>query len=269
MVSSMDFEQIFPRLSEGGTEALLQGLPVGLAVENEAGTVLWVNQGLEDLLGCAGESLSGQSFADWPLKGLRPGSDGTERFRVVGNGESHKLVCRSTQIKDADGQSLSLRCFSPETTAKLSFNSAAGTVSDGGIDADTGTLNRLSISQAIRSEVSRSRRYLNPFSVILMVVQSEHHEAMRVAARILKEQTRWADILGRWNEREFLLILPETDGDSVTGLIAKINKGIEALASTGNGDTPTMELRFGIASWQRGDDANLLMERARSVLSTD
>ncbi len=265
----MDFEQKFPVLTEGGAEALLQGIPLGVAVENEAGTVLWVNQGLEDLLGCAGESLSGQPFANWPLKGLRPGSDGSERFRVTGNGESHKLVCRQTEITDVDGQALTLRCFSPETTAKISFNSAAGVVPSGGIDADTGTLDRLSLSQAIRSEVSRSRRYLNPFSVLLMVVQSEHEEAMRVAARILKEQTRWADILGRWDEQAFLLILPETDGDSVTALIAKISAGVEALASTDNGETPTLGLQFGIASWQRGDDANLLMERARGALTSD
>ncbi len=265
----MDFEQQFPKLAEGGTEALLQDLPLGVAVENEAGTVLWVNQGLEDLLGCAGESLSGLSFADWPLKKLRPGSDGSERFRVTGNGGSQKLACRPTQFRDMDGQSFILRCFSPETAGKLPFNSAAGVVSEGGIDADTGTLNRLSLSQAIRSEVSRSRRYLNPFSVVLMVVQSEHEEAMRVAARILKEQTRWADILGRWDEHEFLLILPETDGDSVTALIAKINHGMEALASAGSSDTPVMELKFGIASWQRGDDAGLLMERARSALPKD
>ncbi|WP_198262829.1 GGDEF domain-containing protein [sulfur-oxidizing endosymbiont of Gigantopelta aegis] len=82
-------------------------------------------------------------------------------------------------------------------------------------DPVTGMLNHHSMFQTLNSEVSRSRRYDNPLSLVLMKVDfqsesnmtEEKREQMRlVISQLLKDQMRWADIVGHLDDFDFVFI---------------------------------------------------------------
>jgi diguanylate cyclase (GGDEF)-like protein len=86
-------------------------------------------------------------------------------------------------------------------------------------------------------------------------------------SHMLNDQMRWADIIGRLSDDDFLLVLPETHADAASGIAEKIRERIEML------DVPELEFEhsdisvdFGVAEWQKGDDVGLLMMRARETL---
>ena len=145
-------------------------------------------------------------------------------------------------------------------------------------DEETGMPNQRALSQSLESQVSRSRRYKNPLTILIMQVdnlddfitsqETESARPLLIAIRnMLNDQLRWADTIGRMNENEFLLILPETHLEATGQMIELINQRLGNLYIEGveNGDFK-VQARFGKAEWHKGDDVSLLMMRAREVL---
>ena len=145
-------------------------------------------------------------------------------------------------------------------------------------DEETGMPNQRALTQSLESQVSRSRRYKNPLTILIMQVdnldefiKSQETESARpllVAIRnMLNDQLRWADTIGRMDENEFLLILPETHLEATGQMIDLIRKRFDDLYIEGveNNDFK-VQARFGVAEWHKGDDMSLLMARAREVL---
>lgn len=170
----------------------------------------------------------------------------------------------------------------------LALRPTRGPVSKGGergIDPGSGLLDRSTISQMLEVEVSRSRRYANPLSVIVAQVDVRRRDneppdesppeslgdapndppddppddPIVVLARIFQEQTRWADNIGRWDGATLFMLLPETNSEAVEALSLKLSQQV---ASVGKG----VQVQFGAASWQRGDDSALLTRRAFEAL---
>ena len=133
-----------------------------------------------------------------------------------------------------------------------------------GVDPATGMLDEATVQRVLQGEVTRTRRYGNPLSVVLMRLRErgerEPAEVMSDVARALREQLRWADIVGRLSEWEFLLVLPETESAGIDGLIDKV---AAALAGGADGG---YRAEFAFADWQRGDDATRLLERVITKL---
>ena len=77
---------------------------------------------------------------------------------------------------------------------------------------------------------------------------------------------RWADLIGRRESDELLLVLPETDAFAAAQLVRKLE---EALArGVANGDSSyRISVLFGVAEWRRGDNVGFLLERARADLT--
>ncbi|MCU7799718.1 MAG: diguanylate cyclase [gamma proteobacterium symbiont of Lucinoma myriamae] len=125
--------------------------------------------------------------------------------------------------------------------------------------------------QTLSSEVSRSRRYNNPLSIVLMTVdyqscsaamEQENIEQLRLMiSQLLKDQIRWADIVGHLNEFDFVLLLPETVYESAEVLIRKINDRLC------NMTIDTQHISYGISQWQKGDDVNMFLNRAANNIA--
>ncbi|MDH5729858.1 MAG: GGDEF domain-containing protein, partial [Gammaproteobacteria bacterium] len=140
-------------------------------------------------------------------------------------------------------------------------------------DKLTGLLNRKSLLNALERQVSRSRRYSNPLSVIIVRLhhwQASHddsaatiNDALTAIAFDLRDQMRWVDLIGRTDDQEFTLILPETASDDASHLAEKIRKRLLDLSHP---DKPEMQLKIslkaGVTSWRKGDDIRLLYARA-------
>src|SRR3569833_295194 len=142
----------------------------------------------------------------------------------------------------------------------------------------TGLPNRHALLQGIEPLVSRSRRYLNPLSVIrlrlyiIAELDAAHGKgsgdaALVAVTHMLKYQMRWADLIGRFGADEFLLVLPETTGDAATHLKLNLEQRLELLEPKGSdGAVMRVVAQFGVADWQQGDDRAKMLKRAREVL---
>ncbi|MDH5259591.1 MAG: GGDEF domain-containing protein, partial [Gammaproteobacteria bacterium] len=145
-------------------------------------------------------------------------------------------------------------------------------------DSLTGLLNKRSLLQSLEPQVSRSRRYNNPLTLIVMEINNfEAHsnapkpaidQALTAVSFYLRDQMRWVDLVGRTGDNEFTLILPETRLDDANTLVEKINARLAKLSLP---DTPevtiSVDAKFGVAEWEKGDDTSLLLKKAKNNLT--
>lgn len=132
-------------------------------------------------------------------------------------------------------------------------------------DAATGLLNLRGVTLALEPQVSRSRRYGSPMALIMMEAGTApaDPEAQRDVAHLLKDQLRWADIIGCSEQGEFILVLPETGRDDALKLADKLSahlRGPDGAAA--QGPCPC----YGVTEWRKSDSATTLLERAATAL---
>ena len=140
------------------------------------------------------------------------------------------------------------------------------------IDELTGLPNRRALSQHLELHVSRSRRYANPLSVILVRLaiapgDTTHSASMLATARFLRDRLRWVDQIARWDEQSFLVVLPETSETEAQEVESNLRAHRNALRLADEFGAATVDFRCATATWQRGDDARTLLRRASESLS--
>lgn len=203
---------------------LLQTVPAGLALSGEDGLLLWVTASFAQLVGFEPSECVGKSLAELDSSG-----------RWSTRATSHSL--------HSDGPQAYLLVL-PVRGA----NAAVPRV---------GVLSREAAVQRLEIEMSRSRRYDNPLSCLL-VTQPVTIEPIAAAllVRFLREQLRWVDVIAQWSQTQLLVLLPETTARAATTLIRKLAP--RAVAAVGGEVT----FKWGASTWLRGDDAERLVERA-------
>lgn len=147
------------------------------------------------------------------------------------------------------------------------------------VDPITGLMGRTAMLHMMESQVTRSRRYNNPFSIILTSLESPYdvedgapaelsEHSVRAISGTLKDQLRWADLIARMDDRRFMLILPETHAKDTVVLISKLRQGLRGLQLMDDeGREINFAVRFGVAEWIRGDDVNILMQKIDESLA--
>ncbi len=240
--------------------ALLHALPCAIALEDGAGTLLWLNRELAQRLGLPPSSAVGKSLADLPVKWSHDAESGESVYEFSNEPETPPLACRRLPLDSGFVACL----FQPEPRPKGSLDSIVSLLHGRmSTDSETGTLDRASIMRVLQSEVSRSRRYANPLSVVYLRVKpagpvGDTSVLMASAASCLRDETRWADNIGRYAPDAFLLVLPETEGGSANAFIDKLHDGRPTDAG--------YSWQTGLAQWTKGEDATFLIERAKSAL---
>lgn len=139
-------------------------------------------------------------------------------------------------------------------------------------DEDTRLLNNAGLLKEMEVQVSRSRRYANPLTVVSL--QVEGHDASDNEKQLwqclgfyLNDRMRWVDTVARSNERLFVLLLPETDAAAAQILVNKLQQELQQLP-LGDGDkTVSVQAKIGIATWEQGDDALRMLERAQENMA--
>jgi diguanylate cyclase (GGDEF)-like protein len=134
------------------------------------------------------------------------------------------------------------------------------------------------MQQELIAQVSRSRRYLNPLSIVLIRLEDleetnksvagiQKQRLVRGIAKMLKEKLRWVDVVGCWDRDAFMLILPETAQESAAKLVRKIETYIcRMLAEEERAGSNTVVVNIGQAEWTKGDDITSLLARVESDL---
>ncbi|HED19105.1 MAG TPA: diguanylate cyclase [Gammaproteobacteria bacterium] len=134
-------------------------------------------------------------------------------------------------------------------------------------DTITGLLNWRGLVLALEPQVARSRRYNSPMSVIMMEIHCEGNRdrLLLKIARLLKDQLRWADLIGCSEHHEFVLVLPETTAESAVQLADKLEQRLADMGDATDGQN--LSICYGITGWRRKDSAGTLLNRAGMSLS--
>ncbi len=144
-------------------------------------------------------------------------------------------------------------------------------------DPLTGSHNRRHMVRQIHNELSRLARGGMPLSAILLDidhfkrVNDEHghsagDETLRSVVRLIQNELREHDTLGRWGGEEFLIVAPQTDTTGARALAERLRSLIER--------TPILILErrlyitasFGIATAAAKDTVESLVERCDGAL---
>jgi len=121
-------------------------------------------------------------------------------------------------------------------------------------------------------EVSRSRRYANPLSVLKLQVlldnqpaEIEQEDICLSIKDTLMDELRWADMIGNTSRGSYLMVLPETPFAALDQLKEKISiaicRQIKQLS-----EQIECQVVFGSAHWSKQDDSEKLLNRARKDL---
>ena len=141
-------------------------------------------------------------------------------------------------------------------------------------DKLTQLYNRLKLDEMLTRELCRAKRYGSKFSIILCDIDYfksvndlyGHQVGDKVLvefAKVLKNNLRKSDVLGRWGGEEFLIIMPENGIEEAEMLADKLCKRIS------EHEFPVVKqvtCSFGIAAYQTGDTEDTLLARADKAL---
>ncbi len=258
-------------LSQKHALAIVNNCPFPVLVMDKRGCLCSYNQAFEQLVGRPQASdLQGRELArlsNHPLQMLLS----REKFVCWtdrNNTRHHfEILCIDLPGEDCAHASLFI-----DISKQVELEQARATLSEELkqhvlTDAVTGLLNRRGIMLALEPQVARSRRYNSAMSVLMMEVHCEGDKERLLlhVARLLKDQLRWADLIGCNEHHELILVLPETTAESAMRLADKIER---RLAEAGDGfGARNLSTCYGVTGWRKKDNAGTLLKRAGMALS--
>jgi diguanylate cyclase (GGDEF)-like protein len=139
-------------------------------------------------------------------------------------------------------------------------------------DGLTGLPNRRAFDQALIQQVTRSRRYGNPLSLIgvdILPLESGapiSDGAVLAVSRYLRDRLRWVDTVGRVDRTRFLVLLPETPERETQRLADALAAGAAAIGAPEAEAGRTLTLRAAATAWHKGDDPGQLLHRLETLL---
>ncbi|KPJ94443.1 MAG: hypothetical protein AMJ55_06390 [Gammaproteobacteria bacterium SG8_15] len=264
---------------------LLEHVPVGIAISDNDGNVVWCNETLARYLNDSRDNVQQSSLAELKGSKLRPITEASDTVLVPGDENNadrwlrHQTIAlgsggdstyTATVYSDISDVS-SLLAEQEKLTEQLNQLST--------VDRESGLLNHRAMLQHLEPLVSRSRRYNNDLSIIAMelsslddIVDKYGPEAASLSvvevSRLLKDQMRWADIVSRVEYNRFVFILPETDKPSAVHLANKISAQVAELEIHYENASFKLDASFGVTAWEKGNDSVLLLRKANQALDT-
>ena len=140
-------------------------------------------------------------------------------------------------------------------------------------DRLTDLCNRRRLDQALVDELRRAERYGTMFAGIMFDIDhfkqiNDTHghqvgDAVLVSvASLLRRVCRQGDIVGRWGGDEFMILMPESDGEAALLVAAKIGAQLALPA----GNIPVHTCSFGVTDYRPGDTSEVFVARADAAL---
>ncbi|MEH7120295.1 diguanylate cyclase [Neobacillus vireti] len=143
------------------------------------------------------------------------------------------------------------------------------------LDPLTRSYTRQKFKEILTSEIRRSDLFHRSFSLILIDIDTFHslndqfgHPAgdkvLITISTIVQQRIRECDMLARWGGEEFILLIPETDGQNAVVLAESVRSIIEEYHFQTIG---RVTCSFGIAEFTPGKTKSELLEEARQALA--
>ncbi len=224
---------------------------------DETVAVLAIKEGAENYL--VKEHITSSLLRNTIFKSLKKnGSAGNGNGSMAhGNGGTNGRSNGSAKDNASDEQAL----ISEIEILKKKLN-------EGTTDPVTGLPNRKGMTEKIHSETLRFKRNRMPFSMMVAdiddfsLLQAKHgpeagEGILRQVGDILKNSCRELDMVGRWQDERFLILLPETNLDGGSVLAEKFCKQIESEKFRFQNDDIPLSMSFRVGVY---DDLNVNMD---------
>lgn len=261
------------------TRQALQDAPCGVMFFNRDGCISWLNPALERMLGLTADQLVGQSREQFPFTSHRGLFKESGLMHLFGSGVEQErwLQCTAVTPPATDPDMYQVKFFQDitelvqlqEENQRLNQQVQELAITD----ELTGLANRQALTRALNSQVARSRRYQNPLTLAVIQLADRDgagaipDEVILAVSRYLRDRLRWVDMIARWEESQFIIILPETSLQQGHDLMDKMLASFSELALPAPHTTGSLALQFGLAEWRKGQDARLLMKQAFANLA--
>ena len=140
-------------------------------------------------------------------------------------------------------------------------------------DGLTGLYNHLFIMARLEQEMIRSQRYGAPLSVLMFDIDDFKEindcfghlagdTVLAEMARVLQGGVRGIDSVGRLGGEEFLVVLPETDGEAATLTGDRLRESLSSHVFCHENTTIQVSVSGGVAMYRDDRDASKLIELA-------
>jgi diguanylate cyclase (GGDEF)-like protein len=145
-------------------------------------------------------------------------------------------------------------------------------------DGLTELLNRRAIDELLQDEARRSNRSNRPFSVLMIdadyfkaindrLGHACGDDALRHLARILRDQMRDVDRVGRFGGEEFIVLLPATTATEALSVAERLRNELARRPWSWQGETLSLTVSTGVAAWRGAHDTiDLVLKRADAAL---
>jgi len=144
-------------------------------------------------------------------------------------------------------------------------------------DALTGIANRRLLTDRLRDEVERARRYDRPLSIAMLdidrfkVINDGHgHEVgdsvLVEVVRVMEAEIREQDLCGRWGGEEFLILMPESTLDTAERVMQRLGASIASLVVRVNDEQLSVTASMGVAQLQGEETYSSTINRADAAL---
>lgn len=258
---------------------ILDHAPTGIFATDADGKVTWRNQtfdqfftGIEDLDNIPVERLFQQV--------LEPSDESPDLFHLppAAGRQQRWLLSAKQEMQGTGGQVWYLLDVTEIMRLRVEVNSLSQQLENNSpTDELTGLLNSKALYNAMDRQVSRSRRYGNPLSIMVINIkhfnsssgQVSQDQALKALSFFLRDQLRWVDLVGRTNEREFTLVLPETTAQDAERLADKIDQNTQNISILDDKEsTASLDIAVGLTEWRKGDDARSILRRLGKAVET-
>ena len=251
------------------TNDIVNSIPVGIMVLDSKDCVGWVNDSLLHMTGASVETMLGTNQDSIEREDLRI-LFSSHRNIVIRDGDHNERLLIKSELSPEHATSEGQRViYFQDLTESLLLDqerySQQHEITDLSLKHPvTGLLTHRAMMLVLEPQVSRSRRYSNPLSIALLHldIDDRNHspsEALRLTGRLLKDQLRWADMIGHDQQGNFMMILPETTGEAASSLAEKISQQVHDIPGINHS-------HVGITEWRKGDSTSSLMKRVGSAL---
>lgn len=238
---------------------LFKASPVGMVLFDRAGRIAWVNDKMQALTNLSFGQLIGldnETANSFQLINLFAKPETLEvKYRT--NQMTRYLDCEYKTLKSSTGATVEAGYYTDITEARMLQQRVERLVLT---DESTGALNQRGLMRDLEPLISRCRRYENALSLIQFEFDcsgtNDIERTILQLCRGIRSELRWADLICRYTEDNFLLVLPETGLEAAQKLADKL---IEHLQSFFGSEMPVC--CGTTAEWERGNDIKMLLER--------
>jgi len=269
------------------SQYILNNAPMAIMITDDAGLVLWCNETMGNWTNCDTSNCIGRN--ETTILGINDHDDSSTQIPTTNGpfilgqiqaGEDRRVMRYPLPIVNGKQTVFYIDVSEEETLRSDRTQLAQQLEQHNTVDVISGLLNDRAIQKGLEPLLSRSRRYQNPLSVVTMDIIN--FDAINVAAgqvgvdkvivavsQLLRDQMRWADLVGRLNSGQFIFVLPETDKAAAVALANKLASQLNSLNVTVDDQLSVQpQACFGVSAWEKGDDSRLLLARSNEAVQT-